>query len=703
MGAATFSPRWGVFQVLQGRRSECIALDSVLEAVRAGESRALVLRGEAGVGKSALLEYVRERASGCQIARASGVQAEMELAFAGLHQLCAPLLERLERLPTPQQEALGTAFGLESGNAPDRFLVGLAVLGLLSETADAEPLVCLVDDAQWLDQASSQALAFVARRLSAESVALVFAAREHGDELAGLPELVVEGLAAADARELLTSVVPGPLDERVGDQIVAETAGNPLALLELPRGLTVAELAGGFGLPGALPISGRIEESFRRRVESLPAETQRLLLLAAADPVGDSALLWRASAELGLGVAASEPAEVDELLEVDARVRFRHPLVRSAVYRGASPQDRRAAHGALAQVTDPEVDPDRRAWHRAHASPGPDDDVAEELERSAGRARARGGLAAAAAFLEQATALTLDPSRRVERALAAAQAADDAGAFDAALRLLAIAEAGRLDELQRVRADLLRARIAFAVSHGSDAPPLLLNAARQLEQLDVALARETYLDAFSAALFVGRLASGGGVREIAEAARGAPMPSQPPRASDLLLDGLAVLITEGYPAGAPVLKRALSAFRSENISSDEGLRWLRLACRAAVDLWDDESWHVLSSRVVELAREAGALSTLPIALSTRIGVHLNAGELGAAASLNEELEAVSDATGSPPPLYGVVGLAAWQGREPEFSELIEASLNRGAASRRGCGARSHSLGDRAALQRPRPL
>ena len=498
--------------------------------MRAGRSGALVVRGEPGVGKTALLEYVLERASGCRVARASGVQSEMELVFAGLHQLCAPMLDRLERLPGPQRDALGTAFGLARGVAPDRFLVGLAVLSLLSEVAEERPLVCLVDDAQWLDRASAQALAFVARRLLAESVALVFAARAPGEEreLRGLPELMVEGLGESDARALLGSVLPGPLDERVRDRIVAETRGNPLALLELPRGLTPAELAGGFGLPDAPALSGRIEESFRRQLAALPAATRRLLLVAAAEPVGEPVLLWHAAEQLGVGVEAAGPAAEAGLCEFGARVRFRHPLVRSAVYRAASPEDQRSAHGALAEATDPELDPDRRAWHHAQAAPGPDEEVAAELERSAGRAQARGGLAAAAAFLEQAALLTPGSARRTERALAAAQAKHQAGAPDAALELLATAEAGPLDELQRARVDLLRAQIAFAVRRGSDAPPLLLKAAKRLEPLDLTLARETYLEALSAAIFAGRLATGGGVLEAAEAARAAPPAPGPP-------------------------------------------------------------------------------------------------------------------------------------------------------------------------------
>jgi DNA-binding CsgD family transcriptional regulator len=662
--------------VLRGRRSECKTLDRLLEAVRAGESRALVVRGEPGVGKTALLHYVVEWASGCRVARAAGVQSEMELPFSGLHQLCAPMLDWRERLPGPQRDALGTAFALSAGDPPDRFFVGLAVLGLLAEVAQERPLVCLVDDAQWLDRASAQALAFVARRLLAESVAVVFAVRTNSDEqeLTGLPELPVEGLRDAEARALLGSALRGPLDERVRDRIVAETRGNPLALLELPRGLTLAELAGGFGLPDALPLSGQIEESFRRRLEALPAETQQLLLVAAAEPVGEPVLVWRAAERLGIGAEAAVPATAAGLVEFGARVRFRHPLVRSAVYRAASRAERRRAHGALVDVTDREVDPDRRAWHRAQATPGPDEAVAEELERSAGRAQARGGLAAAAAFLERAVMLTLEPARRAQRALGAAQARLLAGAPDAALELLGIAQAGPLDELQRARVDLLRAQIAFAVNRGSDAPPLLLSAARRLEPLDVRLARDTYREAFSAAQFAGRLTSGGGVLEAAEAARAAPPSSQPPRGPDLLLDGLALIVTEGYPAGTPRLKQALSAFRSTDISREEEIRWLWLACTTAADLWDDETWHVLATRHVQLARDAGALTVLPLALSSRVYVHLFAGELVAAASLVEELEEVTQVTGSHLAPYGALGVAAWRGHEAETGELIEATI-----------------------------
>jgi DNA-binding CsgD family transcriptional regulator len=657
---------------LRGRRHECEALDRLLAGVRAEQSQVLVLRGEAGVGKTALLHYLQERASGCRIARAAGVESEMELAFAGLHQLCAPLLGGVADLPDPQRAAIGTAFGLAAGEAPDRFLVGLALLGLLSEVAEEQPLVCLVDDAQWLDRASVQALAFAARRLLVESVALVLVVREPSDEqeLAGLPELLVRGLRDGDARSLLDSATPGRLDERVRDRIIAETRGNPLALLELPRGLTAAELAGGFGRPDARPLASRIEQSFLRRLQSLPMATQTLLLTAAAEPVGDVTLLWNAAERLRIGADAAAPAEAAGLIEIGARVRFRHPLVRAAAYRAATVPDRREAHRALAEATDPESDPDRRAWHRAHAAVGPDEEVAGELERSAARAQARGGVAAAAAFLERATELTADPARRGPRALAAAQAKLDAASPDNASALVATAELCPLDELDRARLVRLRAQIAFARRRGSDAPTLLLEAARRFEPLDGALARETHLDALGAAIFAGRLDHGGGVVEMAEAARAAPPGPQPPRAVDLLLDGLARRFTEGYVAGVRPLRRALRAIRDE----DGELRWLWLACRIASELWDDETWEELASRQVWLARETGALAVLPLALTYRSGTHLHAGEFAAASALIEEADALTRSIGGAPLMYTKVLLAAWRGQKTPASGLIEAGI-----------------------------
>ncbi|HEX3827451.1 MAG TPA: AAA family ATPase [Sporichthyaceae bacterium] len=669
-----------------GRRSECEVLDGLLGAVRAGQSRTLVVRGEPGVGKSALLDHVAGRSAGCLLARAAGVQSEMELAFAGLHQLCAPMLHRVDRLPEPQREALGTAFGLISGAAPDRFLVGLAMLGLLSEVADERPVVCLMDDVQWLDLASVQALEFVARRLSADSVALVFAVRQSCEEplLAGLPELLVEGLGNGDARALLGSVIRWPLDEQVRDRIVAETRGNPLALLELPRGLTPEELAGGFGLPGAPALSGRIEDSFRRRLGPLPRATRLLLLVAAAEPLGEPALVWGAAARLGIGVDAADAAESEGLLEFSPRVTFRHPLVRSAIYRSASLPDRRRVHRALAEATDPGLDPDRRAWHRAQAALGPDEEVASELERSADRAQARGGLAASAAFLERSASLTLEPGRRAQRGLAAAHAKVQAGAFDAALGLLSAAEAGPLDELGRALADRLRGRIAFATNQGNDAPPLLLRAAKRLEGLDVGLARKTHLEALSAAMYAGRLATGGPLAQAGAAARAAPVAVHPPGSYDLLLDGLALLTTQGHAEATPALKQALSTFSSEHLSTEDALRWLHLAGPVAQVLWDVRSWDVLSNRHVQLARAAGALSTLPMALTQRAGLHLHEGDFAAAGCLLEEVEAVTEATGSRLPPYAPLNLAVFRGREPAASELIETSTTD--VNRRGEGA-----------------
>jgi DNA-binding CsgD family transcriptional regulator len=673
---------------LRGRRPEREALDLLLADVQAGRSGVLVLRGEAGVGKTALLDHLRTRASGCRIARAAGVESEMELAFAGLHQLCAPMVDRLGGLPGPQADALGAAFGMRGGTTPDRFLVGLAVLSLLSDVAEERPLVCVVDDAQWLDQASAQVLAFVSRRLVAESVAMVFAIRDPAEApgLTGLPELLIHGLADRDARALLESVITGPLDERVRDRIVAETRGNPLALLELPRGLTPAELAGGFGLPDASALPGRIEESFQRRLAPLPAPTRRLLLTAAAEPTGDPVPVWRAADQLGLGVEAAASAASAGLVEFGGRVRFRHPLVRSAVYRSASTQERQQVHRALAEATDPELDPDRRAWHRAHATPGLDEEVAAELERSAGRAQARGGLAAAAAFLQRSAELTPGPARRTRRALTAARSKHQAGSPDEALNLLAMAQAGPLDELQHARAELLRAQIIFAVNRGRDAPPLLLTAAKRLEPLDATLARETYLDAFSAALFADSLATEGGVREVAEAVLAADWGAsarRSPRAFDLLLDGLAVLTSHGYAAGAPMLKRALSAFRYEPMPEEDALRWLWLACRIARALGDDATWDELTDRQVRLARNAGALSLLPIALIERFGVQLFTGDLVTAEALVVEAEAIVEATGSQLAPQGAIALAAWRGREAEASALIEAS--RQEVERRGEG------------------
>jgi DNA-binding CsgD family transcriptional regulator len=670
------------------RPAERAALRRLLQAPRAGRSGVLVVRGGLGVGKSALLEDAVASAADLRIARADGVESEMELAFAALHQLVAPMLDKLERLPAPQRDALGMAFGLRAGGTPDRFLVGLATLSLLAEVAAEQPLLCVIDDAQWLDRASAQALGFVGRRLLAEPVALVICTREQNGEFSGLPELLVPGLGYDDARKLLDSVVTGPLDERVRDRIVAETQGNPLALVELPRALTVAELAGGFAVPGAPGLAGRIEDSFRRRLEALPAPAKLLLLAAAAEPAGDPALLWRAAGQLGIGPESAAAACEAGLLTIGERAAFRHPLVRSAVYHDASAEERRAVHQALADATDPEADPDRRAWHRAQAVLIPDEEVAAELEASAGRAQARGGLAAAGVFLERSAALTLDPARRAARTLAAAQARYQAGAFDAALGLISTAEARPLDELQRARVSLLRAQIAFGSSHRSDAPPLFVKAAQQFEPLDGRMAREICLDAFPASLSAG----GSSMRQIAEAALAAGPLAQPARAPDLLLDGLALLITKGYPAGAPVLKDAMSAFRAvdvsteqaADVSSEEEVRCLYLATIAARLVWDYESWDALAGRLITAAHEAGALIALHQGFGTQALVRLFAGRFAEAVSLVAVSGSVTDATDCAITPYAALTLAAFRGGEAEAAGLIEASTKDN--QRRGEGA-----------------
>jgi DNA-binding CsgD family transcriptional regulator len=661
--------------LLKGRSRELTILGRLVDGVQAGESRVLVVHGEAGIGKTALLDYLAQRASGCRVARATGVQSEMELAFAGLHQLCAPMLDRLESLPVPQREALRTAFGISAGPAPDRFLVGLAVLSLLSEVADDQPLVCVVDDQQWLDSASAQALGFVARRLAAEPVGLVFAARHPGDELAGLPELAVKGLNDDDARALLDSVLAGPLDAQVRDQLVSETRGNPLALLELPRGLTPAQLAGGFSLPGARPLSGPIEESFLRQLEALPPQTRRLLQLAAADPSGDPFLVRRAAEQLGIPVAAGTPAVETGMVELGTWVRFRHPLARSAAYRSASVQERQDMHCALAEATDPQVDPDRRAWHRAQAAPGPDEEIAGELERSADRAQARGGMAAAAAFLERAAMLASDPSRRVQRLLAAARAKCSAGALDAALGLLVAVEAGPLDQLQAAEVQRLRGQIALDQRRGSDAAQLLLGGARRLEAVDAAQARAAHLDALVAACWANGMGSSA-LREAAEAARTAPRSPDPPRAIDVLLDAIALRLTEGYAAAAPALSQAVKMVLALDVSSGEAARWLWLAAGritqiVAMELWDFESWHALGARQVEVARNTGALMHLEFALNYLARTHILAGELATAARLVEEDHLIAEATGNVPIADTAMVLAAWRGQENETSEMVD--------------------------------
>jgi DNA-binding CsgD family transcriptional regulator len=654
---------------LLNRQQERATLDGLLGDLRSGRGRALVLRGEAGVGKSALLEYTVGAAADMRLVRAAGVESEMELAFASLHLLCTPLLGRLEGLPVPQRDALAVAFGLREGGVPDRFMVGLAVLTLLSEAAGERPLLCAVDDAQWLDAASAQVLAFAARRLLAEPVGLVFVAREPGEHLRGLADLEVAGLPAPEARTLLRSVVGFGLDERVQDRILAEANGNPLALLELPRGQNPMQLAGGLGLVGTVPA--RIEAGFRRRLEALPADTRSLMLVAALEPTGDSLAVWQAAVRLGIPASASAAAEADGLLEIGTGVRFRHPLVRSAVYSAATLPERRAAHRALAEVTDRDRDPDRRAWHLAAAAPGPDEQVAAELERSAGRAQARGGMAATAAFLQRAVELTAEPLRRSERALIAAQASLEVGAFEAATELLDISMAGTLDELQLARVDLLRGQIAYASTAGGDAPALLVKAARQFEALDPEVARQTYLDALYAALAAGEFAGAGDLQEVARAALSSPPPAGAPSPTDLLLDGLAVLATAGRAQAAPRLSRAVRVFAEEEIPMEERLRRSMVAVAAAVTLWDEARWRVIGTRALQSCREAGLLAPLVIYVNSFTILTVWQGDFAEAASLIAEAEAIAAATGTLFPPFGAMTLAGFRGAEAEAAPLIE--------------------------------
>jgi DNA-binding CsgD family transcriptional regulator len=670
---------------LLGRERERAALDRLVESARDGFGGAVVVHGEPGVGKTALLDDLVEKATTVRIVRSAGVEGEMELPFAAVQQLCAPILAFGERLPPPQRDALDIAFGLSPGPPPNPFLVALAVLGLLSEAARERGILCVIDDAHWLDRASAQALGFAARRLAVERIAIVFAARETGQALQGLPEVHVEPLGHRDARALLESVLPAPLDDQVLERLIVETRGNPLALVELPRDLTPSQLAGGFGVLAAAPMHAGIEESFQRRVTALPHDARLLALIAASEPTGDATLVWRAAERLGIPESAAFAAESSGLITFRPRVAFRHPLVRSAVYRAAGADERTMVHQALADATDPDTDPDRRAWHRAQAAVMPDEDVAADLERSAARAQARGGFAAAAAFLERSAELTVKPGTRAGRALAAAQAKHQSGAIDDAVALVEAAEVGPLDDFQRAQAEVLRARIAFATKRGSDAPPLLLAAARRLEPLDVPLARETYLDALTAALFTGRLAGAVDTRQLAVAALAAP-PASDPRPVDLLLDGLATLIAHGPEAGTPPMRQALAAFASRDVKPAVALRWRWLAGRAAGFIWEYEGWDLLTAHHIRAARDAGLLAELPLALNTRVGVHLLAGETEAAAALIDEAGALARATGDGiRPLYGALALAAHRGREDELKRLVRAGTEDFLARGEGLG------------------
>ena len=509
---------------LLGRANECQALEALLAMTRKGEGGAIVVHGEPGIGKTALLDHAVNSAHEFTVLRTVGNEAEMELPFASLQDFFSPAVSAIPQLPQPQRRAIEVVFGRRDGEAPDRLLVGLGLLNLLSELSTQRPVVCVVDDTQWLDASSAQAISFAARHISKDAVAFVFGARRLTEEVRGLPELMIAGLADLDARELLATVLPDRLDDRVVDRLVAETHGNPLALLEMPRGLTPSQLAGGFGLPVSVSLAGQIEESYRRRLARLSLDSRRLLLVVAADPTGDPGLIWRAADSLHIAEDAAEAIEDHELVEFREHVVFRHPLVRSAVYNTAAPKEKREAHAALAGATDRAVDPDRRAWHRAQAAIRPNEDVAAELENSAVRAQSRGGFAAAGAFLERSMALTVDPSRRALRALNAAQAKRLAGALDTATGLAAVAERGPLQDLHRAQLDILLGQIAFARHRSNEVSPRMLKAAARLGGVDVGLAREAYLEALVAALFSGHLAVDASAQVVAKAVRAVFVP-----------------------------------------------------------------------------------------------------------------------------------------------------------------------------------
>jgi DNA-binding CsgD family transcriptional regulator len=669
---------------------ECKSLVDLLAGLAEGDSAVRVIRGEAGIGKSALLNHLATQASRAEVTRTRGIEADMELAYAGLHQLCAPFLNEIDELPVPQREAIRVAFGMATGDPPDRFLVGLAVLTLLTRASETRPVVVLVDDAQWLDQVSRQTLEFVARRLLAESVAMVFAVRDPDGQaaLSGLPELRLGGLDAVAAGELLEAAVDGRLEEQVRDRLVAETKGNPLALLELYRGRSAAELAYGLDAGAANvagSVSSRVERDFALRLESLPAPTRTLLLIAAAEPVGEPRLLVRAAEALDITPDAA-PAKAAGLIEFGEFVQFRHPLARSAVYHQADPEDRRAVHRALAAVTDPVLDPDRRAWHAAQAAEGPDEEVADGLQRAAGRARQRGGMAAEAVLLERAAELTPDPRQRGHRALAAAEAHFSAASPDRATELASFAGLCPLSSLDGARLSRLRARILFARSRSDEAAPLLLESAAQFTAADSPLSRETYLEAISATVFAGRVHGPSGARAAAMAARESGAPPSSSEAADLLLDGVATLLTESYETGVPALRRALDPFAHEELGSREStLRWLLLvpvALEAFIHYaWDLSAWEALATRAVRLARDIGALGVLPPALIYAGGVHIHHGDTATAARMIEEADEIATATGHAPHTYAALVLAAWRGDETAAAAMIAEAKT--SASERG--------------------
>jgi DNA-binding CsgD family transcriptional regulator len=663
--------------VLLNREQERQFVDGLLADARAGQGGALVLRGDPGIGLTTLLEYAGVAASDMRVTRVPGVETEFHLPFAGVQQLCAPLLEGLDAIPDRQRAALESALGLNGGDSPDLFLVGLAVLTLLGNAVGDEPCLYLFDDAQWLDEASVEAIAFVARRLDAEPIAFLFGVHEPTVSrvpLDGISDFRVAGLAADDSRELLRRVVAGPLDVSVRDRLVAETEGNPLALVELPAGLTSDQFAGVATLPETLPLGVRLEQYFLNRFRQLPADTKPLLLLLAVEPAVDPNVFWLAAANLGISAEAAGPAVDAGLLKINPRVQFRHALMRLAISADASALDLQRAHRAYVDVIDPDVDPDRRVWHRAGASSRPDEAIAYELEVSAARAKGRGDNRAAAGLLQRASALTPDPGRRGGRMLAGAQAELAGANAGRATALLVQATTLPLSDLERVQAARLRASIGFALGQGADSAAMLLEAARALESLDVRAAREAHLEALEASVYSGRYGNGGAIRRAAEAARAAPRAPEPETAADLLLDGVAELLLGDRARGLPLVQQAIEALKRT-----PELRWQAFGCLAAMEIWDDAGLHTLATTQLALAREAAALTPLTLALDQIAGSdNVVSGQFAVAeANFDEARElaqAMGEAGNASHASAGALIVSAWRGRTPEARDRAEANM-----------------------------
>ncbi|MEU4556943.1 AAA family ATPase [Actinoplanes sp. NPDC023936] len=667
-----------------GRHHERAVLRELVEGARGATGDAILVTGPAGIGKTALVaETIAEVTGGVRVLQTAGAQYEMELPFAALQQLLQPLVGGIESLPEPQARAVASALGTGETVSPATVLVALGTLNLLTWAARERPVICVVDDTHWLDDASSQVLAFVVRRLSGAAVSVIFMAREPltSDALSGVTVLRLRGLEDADARTLLRTGLRAPLDPRVRDRILAEAQGNPLALLELPRSADLGALAGGFGVPGTARLPRTLEVGFQDRLERLPAQARRFLLVASADPTGDPVVVWRAARHLGLDPVAASHGVDAGLIQIDIRIRFRHPLVRSAIYESATVDDRRAVHDALAVATDPLVDPERRAWHAAQAAAEPDEQLADELERLANRARSRGGLAASGAFLEQAAALTPDTGSQARRLLAAARARHECGDFGRALRLVAAAEATVQDPVLQARAQVVRARVAF--DRGRDEPAVrgLIAAARAIGPFDVLFGRDVLFDALAAATLMGRFATWSLTLDLAEAVRDLPVDDERTRPLDRLLDPLIACISGGKadpgairPVLAHYLEYGSKAGQADRAVERFDIGELWLACQAAQDIWDDQIFIALSRQQLDYARDNGALAGMPIALTHRALSLIHEGRFPPAQRLVDEGYAISAEIGAPRMAFVDMAIAAWQGDRQRVRELTEQAM-----------------------------